>query len=155
MPSPTTSARCSARDLTVTRRHRRGRARAASERGALSLELALTVPALFLILMVLFHGLVLARDALIAQAAARDGARVAATTTDDRAVRRTVEVALDGRDATVSVTPRRGVGQIVRVEVTLRSRAGRGTTMVTGTATSVVEPGVRSAPRPPLPDPPR
>ncbi len=121
----------------------------------MSLELALSVPALFLILMVLFHGLVLARDVLIAQGAARDGARVAATTTDDRAVRRAVDVALDGRDATVTVGPRRGVGQLVRVEVTLRTRAGRGSTTVTASATSVVEPGVGGATRPPLPDPPR
>lgn len=134
---------------------RRGQGRAPLERGVVSLELALSVPALFLILMVLFHGLVLARDVLIAQGAARDGARVAATTTDDRAVRRAVDVALDGRDATVTVGARRGVGQLVRVEVTLRTRAGRGSTTVTASATSVVEPGVGRATRPPLPDPPR
>lgn len=112
------------------------------EAGSLSLELALTVPALFLLLLVVLHGAVYARDALLVQAAAQRGARVAATTADDPAVIAAVHDALDGRAATVEVTPRRRDGALVHVTVTLRSRAGRGTATVTARAAAAVEPGV-------------
>lgn len=111
--------------------------------GAVSLEFALTVPALFLLVLLVLHAAVLGRDAVLVQAAARDGARVAATTTDDGAVRSTVTEALEGRTAAVSITPPvRRPGQIVRVTVTLRSRAGRAGTDLRGVAAAVVEPGV-------------
>lgn len=111
--------------------------------GTVSLELALAVPALFLLVLLVMHAAVLGRDAVLVQAAARDGARVAATTTSDAAVRAAVSGSLDGRDATVTlVPPSRRAGQIVRVTVTLRSRAGRRGTELRGVAVAVVEPGV-------------
>lgn len=111
--------------------------------GTVSLELALAVPALFLLVLLVLHAAVLGRDAVLVQAAARDGARVAATTTSDAAVRTAVVGSLDGRDARVTVAPAvRRPGQIVRVTVTLRSRAGRGRTELRGVAAAVVEPGV-------------
>jgi Flp pilus assembly protein TadG len=112
------------------------------DRGSLSLELALAVPALFLLLMLVMHAAVLARDALLVQSAAREGARVAATTVDDRLVRAAVVGALDGRAAEISVTERRAPGQLVRVEVRYRSTAGRMRPTLTAGATSTVEPGI-------------
>lgn len=115
----------------------------AGEVGTVSLELALAVPALFLLVLLVLHAAVLGRDAVLVQAAARDGARVAATTTSDPAVRSAVTEALDGRAATVTVVPAaRRPGHVVRVTVTLRSRAGRGGTELRGVAAAVVEPGV-------------
>jgi Flp pilus assembly protein TadG len=120
---------------------RRRRVRA-GERGVLSLELALTVPALFLLLLLVFHGAVYARDALIVQGAAREGARAASTTTDDTVVADVVRDALDGRDAVVVVAPRQSPGDVVRVTVTMRSAAGRGGLEITASAAALVEPGV-------------
>jgi Flp pilus assembly protein TadG len=111
-------------------------------RGSISLELALAVPALFLLLLLVMHAAVLARDALLVQSAAREGARVAATTVDDRLVRRAVVGSLDGRAAEVSVSERRVPGQLVRVEVRYRSAAGRMRPTLTARATSTVEPGI-------------
>ena len=109
----------------------------------MSLEYALAVPALFLLVLLVLHAAVLGRDALLVQSAAREGARVAATTRSDTAVRSAVQRALDGRRATVRVAPRtRTAGDLVRVEVALRSRAGRGTVILRGQAATVVEPSV-------------
>lgn len=109
----------------------------------MSLEYALAVPALFLLVLLVLHAAVLGRDVLLVQSAAREGARVAATTTSDAAVRSAVQRALDGRHATVRVAPRaRTAGDLVRVEVALRSRAGRGTVVLRGHAATVVEPSV-------------
>lgn len=116
------------------------------ERASLSLELALAVPALFLLLMLVMHATVLARDALLIQSAAREGARVAATTTDDRLVRRAVLGSFDGRAVEILVTERHAPGQLVRVEVSYRSAAGRMRPTLTARATSTVEPGVGVAP---------
>lgn len=114
---------------------------ARGQRGSLSLEFALTVPALFLVLLVVGHLIVFARDALAVQTAAREGARVAATSSGEDGVRRAVAAALDGRQARVVVTPRdRQVGELVRVTVILESAAGPGGTTVAGSAASVVEP---------------
>ncbi len=114
-----------------------------SEVGSLSLELALTVPALFLLMLVVFHAAVYARDALLVQDAARRGARVAATTLDDGAVAAAVRDALDGRDAAVTVRPStRRAGDLVRVTVTLQSRIMARAAPLTATAVTAVEPGV-------------
>ena len=113
------------------------------EDGVLSLELALAVPVLFLLLLVVFHALVLCRDVLIAHDAARAGARVAATTVDHGDVVAAVAAAADGHDVQVSVVPRsRHEGELVRVEVTMRSTAGLRARTVRATAVAYVEPGV-------------
>ncbi|MFN2556206.1 MAG: TadE family type IV pilus minor pilin [Nitriliruptorales bacterium] len=114
-----------------------------SEEGSLSLELALTVPALFLLMLVVFHAAVYARDALLTQDAARRGARVAATSLDDGAIHQAVRDALDGRPATVTVQPSaRRAGDVIRVTVVLQSRGLPGTPQLTATAVAAVEPGV-------------
>lgn len=110
--------------------------------GSLSLELALAVPAVFLLLLLVAHATVLARDALLVQAAAREGARVAATTTDDQLVRDAVSEAMGDRDVEVTVTERRAAGQVLRVTVIYRSAAGRTRPRLTAEATAAVEPGV-------------
>lgn len=115
--------------------------RASGTGGSVSLELALTVPALALLVLVVLHAAVYARDALLVQAAAQRGARVAATTTDDATVAAAVRDALDGRDAAVTVTARGPVGQPVRVQVTMRSRAGQGRLHLTAVGVGAVEPG--------------
>lgn len=124
-------------------RHSRRQPAISSQEGSLSLELALTVPALFLLMLVVFHAAVYARDALLVQDAARRGARVAATTLDDGAVAAAVRDGLDGRAAAVTVRPSpRGAGDVVRVTVTLQSRAIANAAPLTATAVSAVEPGV-------------
>ncbi|MCA1713463.1 MAG: pilus assembly protein [Actinobacteria bacterium] len=111
--------------------------------GSLSLEFALVVPVVFVLVMLVFHAAVYARDGLVAQDAARAGARAAATTTSDEAVVAIVEEAVDGRPVDVVITPRaRRPGQLVTVAVTLTSRAGMGTQQVSARAVAVVEPGV-------------
>lgn len=114
-----------------------------SEAGSVSLEYGLAVPVLFLLILVVFHAAVVGRDALLVQHAARHGARTAATTTDDRAVRAAVRDAMDGRAAEVTIGPsRRRSGGVVHVTVTYRSQAGVGDTVLTGSAVASVEPGV-------------
>lgn len=114
-----------------------------SEHGSLSLELALTVPALFLLMLVVFHAAVYARDALLVQDAARRGARVAATSLDDEVITAAVRDALDGRPAAVTVgPPARRAGDVVRVTVTLQSRVVPGAAPLSATSVAAVEPGV-------------
>lgn len=118
---------------------------ATAQDGVLSLELALTVPALFLLVLVVFYAAVYARDALLVQDAARRGARVAATTLDDGAVVTAVREALDGRTATVTVRPStRRAGDLVRVTVTLQSQVIPRAGSLTATAVTAVEPGVEA-----------
>lgn len=113
------------------------------QHGAVSLELALATPALFLLLLLVFHAAVFGRDVLLVQTAARQGARVAATSTEDSAVRAAVVEALDGRQAAVTVSPRGHPGSLVRVTVTLTSAAGVGRhPTVRATAAAAVEPVV-------------
>ncbi len=119
------------------------RSRRSAHDGSLSLELALTVPALFLLMLVVFHAAAYARDALLTQDAARRGARVAATSLDDGAIRTAVRDALDGRSAEVTVHPSaRRAGDVVRVTVTLQSRVVPGAPPLTARAVAAVEPGV-------------
>ncbi len=113
------------------------------ERGAVSLEFALAVPVLALLMLLVLHAAVYARDALLVQGAAQHGARAAAATADNNRVRGVVRDALDGRDAVVTITPlHRQAGDTVRVGVTLRSRAGFGHHSVTARGAAIVEPGV-------------
>lgn len=117
---------------------------ARADRGSLSLEFALLVPVLFVLLVLVFQALVVARDALAIQHAAGEGARVAATNASDREVVAAVRAALDGRAATVSVLPSfRRAGSLVHVEVTVTSGAPPLTTPLSARASMRVEPVVR------------
>lgn len=117
--------------------------RAEGELGVLSLELALTVPLVFLLVLVVFHAAAVARDAIAVQDAARVGARAAATTTSHDDVVAAVSEALGGRRARVSVVPRGRVpGDLTRVTVTLRARLGFRHVRLRATAVATVEPGV-------------
>ncbi len=124
-------------------RHSRRQSAVTSEDGSLSLELALTVPALFLLMLIIFHAAVYARDALLVQDAARRGARVAATSLDDGAVSAAVRDAVDGRPVAVTVRPSaRRAGDVVRVTVTMQSRGVPRAAPLTATAVTAVEPGI-------------
>lgn len=111
------------------------------EDGALSLELALTVPVVFVLLVLVGHGAVLARDALLVQGAAREAARVAASTGDEAAARGAAREAVDGREVVVVIDGTGRAGGLVRVSVSMRSAAGRGATRVRASAAAAVEPG--------------
>lgn len=122
---------------------RRRSRRAGGELGVLSLELALTVPLVFLLVLVVFHAAAVARDAVVVQDAARAGARVAATTTSHEAVVAAVSEALDGRRADVGVVPRdREPGDLVRVTVALRTRLGFRHVRLQAKAVATAEPGI-------------
>jgi hypothetical protein len=89
--------------------------------GSLSLEMAMALPVLALCAVVLLQGVGVARDALLAQELARLGARVAATSPSDAAVRDAVARAA-GPDVDVAVMispPVRGHGTTIRVRVDL------------------------------------
>lgn len=112
-------------------------------RGSSSLEFALTVPVLFVLVVVVLHSAVFVRDAVLVQHAAHEGARVAATTTSDRAVRAAVTAALDGRVGEVTITPSpRRAGDTVVVVVVHHSVAGPVGVDVRGRAATRVEPVV-------------
>lgn len=113
------------------------------ELGVLSLEFALTVPLVFLVVLVVFHAAAVARDTVVVQDAARVGARVAATTTSHDAVVDAVSEALGGRWASVGVVPRdRQPGDLARVTVKIRSRFAVRHVWLRATAVATVEPGV-------------
>lgn len=112
--------------------------------GALSLEAAMAVPVLFLLVLVVLHAAVLAADALLVHGAAREGARAAAAGVAESEVRAVVSEVIGGRSAQVTVAPtRRRPGEVVTVSVRLESRAGMlvGPLYVSGTAAGTVEPG--------------
>ena len=110
------------------------------EGGSISLEFALALPAFFLMVLAFLHTVAFARDLVVVQVAAREGARAAAVTRDDAEVHAAVEAAVDGRGARISVSPRqRSTGDLVRVEVVLPTRLPVGPSTVTGSAVARVE----------------
>lgn len=112
------------------------------ERGVVSLEVALMLPVLFLAVLVALHGLVVARAVLLAHESARAGARVAATTTSLRPVLAAAREAAEGRETQIVVNPPvRAPGDLGRVTVTIRDRAGPFTFTATAAAVARVEPG--------------
>lgn len=109
--------------------------------GSVSLEFALALPAFLLVVVAFLHTVGFARDLIVVQVAAREGARAAATSRDDVAVRAVVREALDGRPADIVVAPRdRRAGDVVRVEVAVRTTLPVGPRSVRGTAVARVEP---------------
>lgn len=100
----------------------RGAARRADDTGQASVELALLLPlVLLLVLAVVQVGLV-ARDVVLVSHAAREAARAAATEADPGAAEAAARAAagLDGERLEVAVTGRGGAGSRVRVDVSYR-----------------------------------
>lgn len=101
------------------------------------------MPVLLLAVLVALHAVGLGRDALLAQTAAREGARAAATTRSLHAVRTAVDEVLGGRASTLTVRPPRWqAGQLVEVTVTIRTRLPVGPRYLTATAAARAEPVV-------------
>jgi Flp pilus assembly protein TadG len=95
----------------------------AEDRGSQTLELALLLPVLALLVVALLQAGLAASELVIAQAAARDGARVAAVD-DDRAARAAAEAVAGDRRISVATTPSAGArrpGDLVTVRVAMRS----------------------------------
>lgn len=100
-------------------RPRRGRG---ADRGQSTVELALVLPVVVLLLLVLLQVGLVARDVVLVAHAAREGARAAATDRSPSAARRAVEASsgLDQDRLTVRTSGGRTPGSRVRVEVTYR-----------------------------------
>jgi hypothetical protein len=101
---------------------RSGRTGAAGDRGQATVELALVLPLVALLLLVLVQAAVVARDQVLVAHAAREAARAAAVDPDAGAARRAAErsgpLAADRLD--VAVHERGEVGSRVRVVVSYR-----------------------------------
>jgi TadE-like protein len=105
-------------------------------------ELAAVIPLLVMVTIAMIGLVVVARDQVLAQGAAREGAREAALGGDQARAVSAARAALPaGRTARVTVTPA-GAGR-VRVDVELPARLPFGTPAVTVRAAAVatVEPG--------------
>jgi hypothetical protein len=114
--------------------------------GSATVELAAVIPLLVVVTLAMIGLVSIARDQVLAQGAAREGAREAALGGDGARAVSAARAALPGdRPARVTVAPA-GVGR-VRVEVDLPARLPFGAPMVTVRAAAVaaLEPG------PPLP----
>jgi hypothetical protein len=97
----------------------------AGERGSQSLELALVLPAVVLLLVMLVHAGLLGADLVLAQGLAREAARTAALG-NESALDAALRTAVGKRPVEVSVTPpaeRRQAGELVTVRLRVRSRA--------------------------------
>jgi Flp pilus assembly protein TadG len=108
----------------VTRGRRPGTRlrRGAGERGQATVELALVLPLVALLLLALVQAAVVARDQMLVAHAAREAARAAAVDPDVGAARRAAEQAgpLAADRLTVDVTGRGEPGSRVRVAVSYR-----------------------------------
>jgi Flp pilus assembly protein TadG len=104
VPSTATAVRC---------------ARDRSERGQATVEFALVLPVLVLLLMLVFQVALVARDQVLTVQAARAAAREAAVGADTARVNGAARATLRG--AEVSVTSRGAIGEPVVVQVRYRS----------------------------------
>ena len=100
------------------------RSRRGSERGQSTVELALALPVVVLLLLVLLQVALVARDVVLVAHAAREGARAAAIDPDPAAAREAAESAggLDPDRMAVEVGDRGDPGSRVRVRVRYRVR---------------------------------
>jgi len=97
---------------------------AGAERGSQTLEFALTIPFVVLLLVLVLHAGLLAVDLVAAHHLAREAARVAAVG-DDEAVRERARAAAGSRPVEVTLSPpagRREPGDVVTAHLRLRSR---------------------------------
>jgi Flp pilus assembly protein TadG len=99
--------------------HRRPATRSGDERGQATVELALVLPLVVVLLLALVQAAVAARDQILVTHAAREAARAVAVDDDVDAARRAAEQAgpLAAERLDVTVTGRDGVGSRVRVVV--------------------------------------
>ena len=125
--------------------HRRPATRSGDERGQATVELALVLPLVVVLLLALVQAAVVARDQILVTHAAREAARAAAVDDDVDVARRAAEQAgpLAAERLDVAVTGRDGVGSRVRVVVryTLPTRVplvGRVLDEVTVTASATM-----------------
>lgn len=103
-----------------SRRQARARRPEAGERASASVEFALVLPLVLILAMALVQVALLAKDQLVVTGAARAGARQAAVSTDDAAVRQAVvdeAVSLDPSRLDVVVDRLGGIGTSVSVSV--------------------------------------
>lgn len=107
------------------------------ERGSAALEVALSLPALALVVLMALQGYVWCRDALLVQEAARAAGRVAATSPSAAAPRGHVASLLAGRGATTAVVGARRPGALLRVTVRMPSRSLLGGVVVGETVVAV------------------
>lgn len=93
-----------------------------SSRGSATVEFVLVVPLILLVLVTCLEVAALARTRLVVVAAAREGARVAATQPDPAAAARAVRGALGelGDSARITVTRPHVVGRPATVEIEVR-----------------------------------
>ena len=98
----------------------RARRSACPELGQATVEFALMLPLVVLLLLAVFQTALVVRDYVATVHAAREAARAASVDRDPSAARAAAQRVL--RDARVDVGPRPRVGEPVRVEVTYRSR---------------------------------
>jgi Flp pilus assembly protein TadG len=119
MPGRRPSAGPRRRSSTPGPRRGRGPAGGWGQHGQATVELALVLPLVALLLLALVQAAVVARDHVLVAHAAREGARAAAVDPDVEAVRRAVEQAgpLAPERIAVEVTGRAEVGSRVRVAV--------------------------------------
>lgn len=111
--------------------------RSSGERGSAALEVALSLPAVALVVLMALQGYVWCRDALLAQEAARAAGRVAATTTSPSAPREHVTALLPGRGATTAVVGAHRPGGLLRVTVRMPTRSLLGGVVVGETVVAV------------------
>jgi Flp pilus assembly protein TadG len=116
-------------------------------RGSATVELAAAIPLLVVVTLAMVGVIVVARDAVLAQGAAREGAREAALGGDQARAAAAARAAVPaGRSVRVSVTPL--PSGLVRVRVVLAARVLPGAAAVTvwAAAVAAVEPGPPPAP---------
>jgi uncharacterized membrane protein len=98
-------------------------ARRRSERGQATVELALVLPLVVVLLLVLVQGGVLARDQVLVTHAAREAARAAAVDADEKAIEKAARGAgpLDDHRLGVDIGHRGEPGSHVTVRITYRA----------------------------------
>lgn len=90
-----------------------------------TLEAAMGMAVVLLLVLLLLHVLAFGRDLLLVHEAARAGARAAATTSSEDEIVRVARAAADGTPVTVTVSPRgRRAGDLATVEVRWTSTVG-------------------------------
>ena len=110
--------------------------------GSQTVEFALGLPVVLLLLLAVLQTVGVVADATVADEAARRGARVAVTTAADGPVDAAVRAVVGDRPVAVTVSGQRRDGGLVTVTVALTARLGPIAVPVTGRATGRGEPAL-------------